>query len=147
MTDDRQRYQLGAEQLIGETPGSGDDDDTGPGIEQVNARLRHLADGIQRTDRDTGTVAAELRSLADGYRENPGAAVLAADNETLAGEIAACYQHVEVSRGRFARRLEQIADRLVPSGADEQGGVADESPGEMDDESTDGEGSSAKGQP
>lgn len=146
MTDGQERYRLGAEQQVG-APGVGGDNDTGPGIEQVNARLRHLADGVQQTDRDAGAVAAELRSLANDYRENPGAAVLAADDGTLAGEIAACYQHVEVSRGWFARRLEQMADRLVPSSADEQGDVADEPPSEIGDESTDGDGSSAEGQP
>ena len=146
MTDGQERYRLGAEQQVG-APGVGGDNDTGPGIEQVNARLRHLADGVQQTDRDAGAVAAELRSLANDYRENPGAAVLAADDGTLAGEIAACYQHVEVSWGRFARRLEQMADRLVLSSADEQGDVADEPPSEIGDESTDGDGSSAEGQP
>lgn len=102
------------------TPADGGDDT--PGIKHVDGRLRHIAKGVRRTDRDAEQVAARLTELADGYRDNPGAMVQAADDdESLAAEIAACYQYVEVARGRFARHLEDTADRLAePAGEGEQ---------------------------
>ena len=105
-------------------PGPTEDGDDAPGIEHVDARLQHIAEGVRKTDRDVDQVADLFSDLADGYRENPGAMVQAGDNtdtDDLAAEIAACYQYVEVARGRFARRLEDTADRMAD--ASEEGGA------------------------
>jgi len=106
------------------TPTGGGDD--APGIEHVDARLQHIAEGVRKTDRDADQVADLLSDLADGYRESPGAMVQAAsdnDDDDLRAEIVACYQYVEVIRSRFARRLEDTADRLADMGNDREGGT------------------------
>jgi len=103
-------------------PAEGGDD--APGIEHVDARLQHIAEGVRKTDRDADQVADLFSDLADGYQENPGAMVQAADKtdaDDLAAEIAVCYQYVEVARGRFARRLENTADRLAEPTGDGDG--------------------------
>jgi len=105
-------------------PGPTEGGDDAPGIEHVDARLQHIAEGVRKTDRDADQVADLFSDLADGYRENPGAMVQAADQpdaDDLAAEIAACYQYVEVARGRFARRLEDTADRLAEPAGEEGG--------------------------
>ena len=100
-------------------PGPTEAGDDAPGTKHVDARLRHIAEGVRKTDRDADQVADLFSDLADGYRENPGAMVQAADKtdaDGFAAEIAACYQYVEVTRARFARRLKDTADRLADAG-------------------------------